>query len=137
MYQTEILGFFPPAQPENRKHSTKKIGTRCTVRVQVHFATIPSVRTPKMFHVGISNFWLIEKWSKEITLHSTSHRTFQYFELISKLDVLLGHLKYAAKVNVAFGFVMKILRTHAVDLFILREKIHCWRKTNCCLQGTT
>ena len=27
MCHTEILGFFPPAQPENRKHSTKKLGT--------------------------------------------------------------------------------------------------------------
>ena len=34
-------------------------------------------------------------------------RTFQYLKLNSKLDGLLGHLKYAAKINVFFGFVME------------------------------
>ena len=136
----KFLGFF-------HQHSLKTGSIQQKVRNSVALSTSRSISQQyhrcghqkcSMWVSAISGWLKIgARRSRYIQLRI---RTFQYFKLNSKLDGLLGHLKYAAKINVVCllsDLWWKILRTHAVDLFILQGKIHCGRKTNCWLQGTT
>ena len=105
---TKILGFFPPGETESREHSTKQLGTR------LHCPRVgPILNDPISANVEKEKCayqqFLVD-WELEQGDHVTFNfalETFSIKKLNSKLDDVFCHLKYAAKVIVAFGFVIK------------------------------
>ena len=63
--------------------------------------------------------------------------TFDNSLIIKKLDLVFKGLKCVAKVNLAFGFVLKTLKMHRVDFFMLTRTIRLWRGQNLCVHQTT
>ena len=53
--------------------------------------------------------------------------------LKDKLDYIVKELKCAAKVNLAFGVVLKTLGMECVDTFTLTRTILLWKELNLCL----
>ena len=108
MCHTEILGFFPPAQPENRKHSTKKLGTGLHCQRAGPVRNNPIGADTKNVPCAYQQF--LVDWKLEQADHVTFNfalEPFSFEKLNSMLDDTLGHLKYAAKVDVVVGFVME------------------------------
>ena len=58
--------------------------------------------------------------------------SFSAEKIKSKLDYVFRHLKCAAKINLAFGFVLKnISKTLVVVIFMHTRITLCWRSLNC------
>ena len=53
--------------------------------------------------------------------------------LNDKLDYVFKEMKCAAKVNLAFGFVLKTMRMECVDTFTLMRTILFWKDLNLCV----
>ena len=105
---TEILGFVPPGEPKNREHSTKKLGTKLHCPRVGAFLNNPIGADTKNVPCAYQQF--LFDWKLEQGDHVTFNFALESFsieKLNSKLNDVFSHLKYAAKVNVAFGFVMK------------------------------
>ena len=60
--------------------------------------------------------------------------SFDMSSLNDKLDYVFKELNYAAKVNLAFGFVLKKMRMECVDTFILTRTILLWKELNLCVR---
>ena len=85
----------------------------------------------------------LESWKYILTdteMENGRHRVLNFamssFELSLlnvKLDYVFKELKCAAKVNLAFGFVLKTLRMECVDTFMLTRTILLSKKRNLCV----
>ena len=79
-------------------------------------------------------------FSTNTEMENGKHRIFilamSYFDmslLNDKLDYVFKELKCAAKVDLAFGFVLKKIRMECVDTFTLTRTILFWRGPNLCV----
>ena len=77
-------------------------------------------------------------------LERARHKVFTYaIETLNdkivneKLDHFFNNLKCAAKVNLAFGFILKDIDDGAFRYFKHTKKIPCWIDPNLCATGTT
>ena len=62
--------------------------------------------------------------------------SFDIFLLNDKLDYVIKELRCAAKVNIAFGTFLKILRMECADTFMLTRTILLWGSRNLCVHQT-
>ena len=63
--------------------------------------------------------------------------TFDNSLIKEKLDLVFKGLECAAKINLAFGFVLKSIEEDRVDIFMLTRTIRLWRGRNLCVHQTT
>ena len=131
----EFRGYYALLQHKNAQHGTK-IGFEASniivedivgdvddqsLREELesckHFLTVTGMEngTHRVFNFAMSSF--------DMSL------------LNDKLDHVFKELKCAAKVNLAFGFVLKTLKMDRVDSFMLTRTIRLWRDRKLCVHN--
>ena len=77
-------------------------------------------------------------------LEGAGHKVFNYAvktlnETIvnEKFDHFFNKMKWAAKVNLAYGFILKSKKTEGSDIFTHTKTIPCWNDPNLCAPMTT
>ena len=131
MCHTKILGYFPPGQPKRREHSTKKLGTGLHYpRVGPILKNPIGANTKKEACAYKQNLYARKLEQGDLVTFNFALELFSIEKLNSKLDDVIGHLKYATKINVVFDFVVEFIEDLSCRFVSPERKFHCWRNTN-------
>ena len=133
----EFRGFFDFPQHRNTQHEMQ-IGSR-TRNVDVEDIVGDDEDHSLTDELRSCQLLLVDS-----ELERTRHKVFNYaMETLDetivneKLDLFFNNLKCAAKINVAFGFILKVIEDGGSDTFTHTKTIPCWIDPNLCAPRTT